>query len=150
MPSVNNCFNIIAQVLLNSVINSVNKENIAHILLQLCWLHASTWASSFERFIFLIPKTYKKYQKIPRTFIPFVLKSVLLTFQHLSCSSQFNFLLLHLSLPRKHLTECKVAILKFSALAIITLCTVIIARYDAILAQLHVHLYNHLSEQLHL
>ena len=35
-PDVNNCFGIIAQVLSNAVRNSVNKESIAHILIQLC------------------------------------------------------------------------------------------------------------------
>ena len=86
------------------------------------------------------------YQKL----YPFVLKSVLLIFQHLSCSLQFNFLLLHLSLPHKHLTEREAAILKFGAPAIITLFSVIIVRCDVILDQSeHAHLYNHLSEQLY-
>ena len=35
-PDVNNCFGIIAQVLSNAVGNSVNKESIAHVLIQLC------------------------------------------------------------------------------------------------------------------
>ena len=32
---MNGCLSIVAQVLLNSVVNSVNKESIAYILLQL-------------------------------------------------------------------------------------------------------------------
>ena len=35
LPSANNCFNTITLVLSDSIINSVDKENIAHILLQL-------------------------------------------------------------------------------------------------------------------
>ena len=119
------CFSSIAKVLPNSVINSANKESqsIAHFLLQLCWLPVSRWANSFMRFCLL------NQQKL----YPFVLKSVLLIFSHLLCSSQFNFLQLHLSLPCKHLTKYKVAILKFSILSIITLHTTIIAIIDAIL-----------------
>ena len=33
---MNNCFSTNAQVLSNSVVNSVNKESIVHVLLQCC------------------------------------------------------------------------------------------------------------------
>ena len=48
-----------------------------------------------------------------------------------------------------NVTEHEAAILKFGTAIMITLCTVIIARYDAILDQSeHAHPYDHLSEQL--
>ena len=34
-PGANNCVSMIAQLLSNSVVNSVNEESIEHILLQL-------------------------------------------------------------------------------------------------------------------
>ena len=70
------------------MVSSVDKESIAHILWQLCQLPVSRWASSLKRFLNWIRKKLH----------PFVLKSVLLISEHLLCSLQFNFFLLHLSL----------------------------------------------------
>ena len=52
LPSANNCFNTITLVLSNSIINSVNKENIAHILLQLYWLPISRCQQAVLRGLF--------------------------------------------------------------------------------------------------
>ena len=52
-----------------------------------------------------------------------------------------------MTLPCNHLKEHEAAILKFGTPAMVTLCTVIKARYDAILDQSeHAHPYDHLSE----
>ena len=136
-PSENNCFSTIAWVLPNFVTNSVNKEfqRIAHILLH------------------CVDYLYQDKQAVLRGFLNWINKnfiplfwSVLLIFLHFLCSSQFNFLQLHLSLSCKHLRKCEAAILKFGTLPVITLCIIIIARFDAILDQSeHVHLYYHPS-----
>ena len=76
---------IVAQVLLNSVVNSVNKESIAYILLQLWWLLVSWWARSLSTGLVI---------SISKNFTSFFRKAFHQTRWHLLCSSQLNFLLM--------------------------------------------------------
>ena len=82
---MNSCLSIAAQVLSNSVVNSVNKESIAYILLQLWWLLVSWWARSLSTGLVI---------SISKNFTPFFRKAFHQTRWHLLCSSQLNFLLM--------------------------------------------------------
>lgn len=103
----NNCFRIIAQVLPNSVVNSIDKESIAHILL----ITHITINRQLNKF------TWFNQQKL----------RVLLWKVFLQTQKHLNFLLARFALPRK------AAVLKFSAPATITSREVIVTRYDAVL-----------------
>ena len=106
---MNSCLSIVAQVLSNSVVNSVNKESIAYILLQLWWLLVSWWARSLSTGLVI---------SISKNFTSFFRKAFHQTRWHLLCSSQLNFLLMRYHCLET-LTKREVANLILSAPAII-------------------------------